>query len=423
MRGRARPGSRRGGDTGAADLVELAVASLDHHGRGVGIADTPAATPVHVPFTMPGDRVRARVWRREPDRTLADLVDIVHPAPDRVPAACPLFGTCGGCQVQHLPYDRQVAWKARVVRELLAPLGLGDRVRPCIPSPRALGYRSKITPHHERPRAGEPLAIGFLRGGRRHDVVDVAHCPLATDAVNQALPALRAEIAAAAPGARRGATYLIRQTSSGVTTDPDARVTEQIGELRLDFFAREFFQNNPFLVPSLVAFVVDGAARDAAPVLVDAYSGSGLFALAAARRFREVIGVEVSSGAVDAARSNAATNRIPNARFVAADASRIFASVGRAGHETAVIVDPPRKGCDDAFVAQLIAFFPRTLVYVSCNPEALARDLRRLTASGFGVEVVQPFDMFPQTRHVECVSVMSREVRQAATGGALGPRA
>ena len=261
---------------------------------------------------------------------------------------CPLFGTCGGCQLQHLPYQRQLDWKTAVVRELVAPLGLDHLVAPCVPSPRVLGYRSKITPHHDRPRAGEPLAIGFLKIGRKHQVVDVPSCPLATEGINARLPELRSEIAATAPRGRLGASFLIREAASGVTTDPDARVTERVGELELEFFAREFFQNNPFLLPRLVDFVVDAAASGTAPVLVDTYTGSGLFALAAARRFSSVVGVEVSPGAVRAARENAQRNNITNARFVTSDAARIFAEVTVSGGEAAVIVDPPRKGCGDA---------------------------------------------------------------------------
>ncbi|MEP6652874.1 MAG: class I SAM-dependent RNA methyltransferase [Myxococcales bacterium] len=384
-------------------------------GQPGGPGDTrPINVTITVPFTIPGERVRARVWRRQrgPDGAdvsgAADLLEVLAAAPDRVEPACPLFGTCGGCQLQHLAYPRQLDWKTTVVRELVAPLGLDHLVAPCVGSPRVFGYRSKITPHHDRPRAGESLAIGFLKVGRKHQVVDVPRCPLATDGINERLPELRAEIAATAPLGRLGASFLIREASSGVTTDPDARVTERVGDLELEFFAREFFQNNPFLLPRLVDFVVEAAAAGGAPVLVDTYTGSGLFALAAARRFSSVVGVEVSPGAVRAARDNAQRNNITNARFVTSDAARIFAEVTVSGDEAAVIVDPPRKGCGDAFLSQLAAFGPATIVYVSCNPETLARDCDVLQRAGYQVEALQPFDMFPQTRHLECVAVLKR---------------
>jgi tRNA/tmRNA/rRNA uracil-C5-methylase (TrmA/RlmC/RlmD family) len=401
-------------------IVEVTITELDHQGRGIGTLDEGAtATPVDgsapiegtsvsVPFTTPGDRVRASVWHRGREGMTADLLEILAPARDRTAPPCPLHGTCGGCQLQHLPYRRQLEWKASVVRHLAAPLGIADRVAPCVGSPREFGYRSKITPHHDYPRAGQTLAIGFLKVGRRHEVVDVERCALATDGINARLPQLRADVAAAAQVRSKGASFLVREATSGVTTDPDARVTERIAGLELEFFAREFFQNNPFLLPDLVKFVVDCAVSSGARVLVDSYSGSGLFALAAAARFQQVVGVEISPGAVEAARDNARRNSITNARFVAADAARIFAQVEADGSDAAVIIDPPRKGAGQAFLAQLVAFCPRAIVYVSCNPETMVRELDQLVIqAGYDVRVLKPFDMFPQTRHVECVAVLA----------------
>ena len=338
---------------------------------------------------------------------------MLAPSSARVAPGCPLFGSCGGCQLQQASYETQLEWKTSLVRRHLASAGLSLEVAPCAPSPRTYGYRSKITPHHDRVRADRPLAIGFLKFGRRHEVIDVERCPLATDGINAALPALRAEIAAAAPARRKGASFLLREAASGVTSDPDARITERVGDVSLEFFAREFFQNNPFLLPRMVEFVVGSAAATGATRLVDTYSGSGLFALAAAARFREIIGVEVSAGAVVAARQNAVRNGLEHVRFVQADSARIFAALSTeeaaVPAQTAVIVDPPRKGCDDAFLTQLVAFAPRAIVYVSCNPESLARDLARLLPAGYQATAVQPFDMFPQTRHVECVAVLTRQ--------------
>lgn len=387
-------------------VLELGVTALESDGRGVGQA---AGMTIRVPFVLPGERALVRVWRRaRTGEAEADLVELLAPAPERRAALCPLFGTCGGCQVQHLPYPNQLAWKTELLRALMAPLGLGERVADCVGSPREYGYRSKITPHHDRPRPGQPLSIGFLKVGRRSQVVDVPRCPLATDAINDRLPALRAEITAAAAGRARGATFLLRDATSGVTTDPDARVVERVGALDLEFFAREFFQNNPFLLPRLVDAAVGAAAEGGARVLVDAYSGSGLFALSAAARFTSVVGVEVSPGAVTAARANAERNGITNARFVVADAARIFAELDFPGADAAVVVDPPRKGCGPAFLEQLAAFGPRTIVYVSCNPTSLAADLAHLLRAGYVADRIQPFDMFPQTRHVETVAVLGR---------------
>ena len=386
-------------------IVELEIVALAPQGRGIARVD---ALDVRVPFTLPGARVRATLWRPHPAPGDADLLELLVAAPERIAPRCPLYGLCGGCQLQHLPYEHQLAWKTSLVRDLVAAHALPIDVSPTIGSPRAFGYRSKITPHHDHPRPDRPLTIGFLKVNRRHDVVDVEACPLATDGINARLPSFRAEIAAAAARRKKGSTFLVREATSGVTTDPDARVTETVGNLSLEFFAREFFQNNPFLLPRLVDFVIDAAAATGARTLIDTYSGSGLFALAGAARFADVIGVEVSAGAIVAARANATRNHLTNVRFVAADSARIFAELTVSGADAAVIVDPPRKGCDDAFLNQLCTFAPRAIVYVSCNPETQARDLARLLHAGYRARVLQPFDMFPQTRHVESVAVLER---------------
>ncbi len=332
------------------------------------------------------------------------IADGAAPNPGVAPA-CPLYGACGGCQYQHLAYEDQLALKTDAVRGLFA--GLTADVAPCAPCPAPYGYRSKLTPHFARPRPDREPAIGFLRAGRRV-TIDVAACAIATPAVNARLAELRADVRARWSTFRRGATLLVREASSGVTVDPRATVTEQIGDLSLQFLAGDFFQNNPFLLPRLVDHVARESAAGGARFLVDAYCGSGLLGLAAAPRFERVVGVEVSASAVNWARDNAARNGRANCEFLAADAGAVFATVPFAGADSAVIVDPPRKGCGDAFLAQLIAFAPRTVVYVSCNPETQARDITMLAAAGYGCRGVQPFDMFPQTRHVEAVATLAR---------------
>ena len=318
---------------------------------------------------------------------------------------CPLFGRCGGCQLQNLPYDEQLALKTEGVRALFP----GATVAPCVPSPRPYGYRSKLTPHFPRPRADRAVAIGFLEVGLPRRTLDVPTCPIAMPAVNARLAELRAEVHARWRTYRRGATLLVREAASGVTVDPRAVITEEVGALSLQFLAGDFFQNNPFLLPQLAAQVAAEAKSGGARFLVDAYCGSGLLGLVAAPGFERVLGVEVSSSAVGWARANAARNGRTNCEFLAADASAVFAAVPFPAADTAVIVDPPRKGCGEDFLRQLAAFGPRTVVYVSCNPETQAPDLAVLATAGYRCLGLRPFDMFPQTRHVECVATLSRD--------------
>jgi 23S rRNA (uracil1939-C5)-methyltransferase/tRNA (uracil-5-)-methyltransferase len=191
-------------------------------------------------------------------------------------------------------------------------------------------------------------------------------------------------------------------------TDPGAEITEEVEGVVLKFLARDFFQNNPFILPAFTRHVREQASAGGARFLVDAYCGSGLFALTAAGAFEAVAGVEVSETAVLRARANAAANGIDNARFIAGDAAAIFAGLEFAPSDTAVVIDPPRKGCDAAFLAQLVAFAPARIVYVSCDPATQMRDLSILLPGGYKLATVQPFDLFPQTRHLECVITLVR---------------
>jgi len=296
------------------------------------------------------------------------------------------------------------------VEELLQHMaGVTFPVSPTVPSPREFGYRSKITPHFNggsrKPQTGEsrPPPIGFLKQGTRFEIVDVPACPIATPEINDKLTEVRARAQAriAAGEYERGVTLLLRHAQEGVVTDYDAIIHEIVDQphspasglnhppsLRLRFLARDFFQNNPFILPAFTAYVREQAAASGARFLVDAYCGSGLFALSAASAFTQVAG--------------------------------IFAGLTFSAADTAVIIDPPRKGCDASFLAQLFAYGPRTVVYVSCDPATQMRDLQGFLAAGYRLAAVQPFDLFPQTRHLECVITLHRAAVPSGARAAEG---
>ena len=387
--------------------IELGIDSLTNLGAGVGRV---GGWVVFVPFALPGERVLARVFRNDKNCSHADLVRVLQPSPDRVSPRCPLFGLCGGCQYQHLDYPRQLEWKTRQVAELLKHMaGIEFPVSPCASTPHIWNYRSKITPHFARPRDGELGDIGFLASGRSSMLVDVPECPIALPSINQTLPAVRADLRARAAEFRRGSTILLRACADGsVITDPKATATEQVGPLTFRFLAGDFFQNNPHILESFTGHVARQARAGAARFLVDAYCGSGLFALCLAPHFEEVAGVEVSETSCEWARRNAAENNIRHARFLTASAEAIFAEITFPAADTAVVIDPPRKGCTPEFLQQLIHFAPQRILYVSCDPATQVRDLKTLLAGGYHLEQVQPFDLFPHTRHIECVMTLVR---------------
>lgn len=387
--------------------IEITIDSLTNLGSGVARVD---GWVVFVPFALPGETVKARVYRNDKNCSHADLIEVLTPSPDRVEPLCPLFGDCGGCQYQHLSYQKQLDWKTRQVRELMKHMAAIEfPVNPCLSTEQTWNYRSKITPHFDRPRDGVIGEIGFLANGQRFRLVDVPECKIAMEAINSALPEIRSNIRAKAHTFKRGSTVLVRAHADGVETDFKATATERVGELSFQFLAGDFFQNNPFILPLFTGYVAKQAATAGARFLVDAYCGSGLFALTLAKHFETVAGVEVSETSCEWARKNAASNKIGNATFLTASAEAIFDQISFPADETAVVIDPPRKGCTPEFIEQLIRFSPSRVVYVSCDPATQVRDLKLLGNGGYQLADVQPFDLFPHTRHLECVMTLVKE--------------
>ena len=384
--------------------LTLLVEGLTNLGLGVARDE---GWVVLAPYVLPGETVRLRIYRNHKNYSLADLMEILEPSPERVNPMCPLFGTCGGCQYQHLSYKSQLAWKRQHVADAFSRLAkLNTEIQPVRPSPKPYGYRSKLTPHFQKGPDGIG-PIGFLKQGRGRALVDVEHCPIATDAINQRLPEAREELRRSWKG-KRGGTLFLREVIEGVVTDPEEIVSERVGSRTYQFKAGEFFQNNPFLLPEIANYVCEEASGVGIRHLVDAYCGSGLFAVSASERFEQCVGVEISASSASWARANAAINRLENCEFIVGSASEVFADVPFSGGTAALVIDPPRKGCDGDFLDQTIAFSPSRIVYVSCDPATQARDIEILLSNGYQIEKVQPFDLFPQTRHVESVATLSR---------------
>lgn len=386
--------------------LDVRIDNLTNEGMGVARA---GGWVVFVPFVLPGELVRCRIYRNHKNFSEADLVEVLEPSPNRIQPVCPVFGTCGGCQYQHMAYAEQLHWKRRQVAELLKHMArIEHPVNEVISSPVEFGYRSKITPHFQKPRANGIEDIGFLRMGARAALVDVPHCHIAMGAINEALPAVREKVRASSASFKRGGTLLLRAAKNGVLTNTHDIAHEDVDGIRFEFQAGDFFQNNPFILPKFVRHALDEARATGAKYLVDAYCGSGLFAVCGARDFEQVIGVEISESAVKKAAHNAELNGLTNCRFIAADAREVFKDVPHPGGDTVVLIDPPRAGCSVEFLQQLFTFGPKGVVYVSCNPATQMRDLQLFTDAGYKLGTVQPFDLFPQTKHLECVMTLSR---------------
>ena len=397
--------------------VELRIETLTYSGKGLGRVND---WVVMAPFTIPEEHVRVRIFRNHASYSEADLVEILERSPQRVDPCCPLFTNCGGCQYQHLDYTVQLEWKQRHVADLFQRLAKTHvSIQPVQPAPRIYAYRSKLTPHYQSPSVSTSRhrdsqhigAIGFkgVYGGR---LIDVPHCPIATDAINTKLAREREWLCRQSPiGVKkkvRGGTLLLRQGLEGVVTDPRAVLSERVGGFIFQFKAGDFFQNNSYGLPKLVQHVVQQVQAPGIDYLVDAYCGVGLFSISAARHFQNSFGIEISADAIRWAQANAVLNHTSNCTFRVGEAADLFAQLPCSGNVSSVILDPPRKGCDAVFLERLFAFAPQRVVYVSCDPATQVRDLIAFLANRYAIETVQPFDLFPQPRHIENVVTLTR---------------
>ena len=374
---------------------------------GLGVGRDEENWVIFVPYCIPGERVKARIFRNHKNHSEADLVEIINPSQYRVVPSCNYYGKCGGCQYQHIEYDEQLKWKKQQVIELLKFMAETDApVNDIISSPVKYNYRSKITPHFNKPKNGEIGPIGFQQFGRR-SLIDIEFCKIAKEDINNTLKDIRHDILNRSLSYKKGATILIRSDhQKKIHTKADSIAEEMVGRVKFNFPAGSFFQNNPYILEKFTDHVRREAKSNHSRFLVDAYCGAGLFALTSAKSFDEVTGIEISDDSILWAKKNLKENKINNVKFISGKIENLFSDIEYNSNETSVIIDPPRKGCSEDFLLQLFKFKPRKVVYVSCNPATQMRDLKLFIKSGYELKQTQPFDLFPQTRHLECIMTL-----------------
>lgn len=444
------------------ETLELTIDDLAFGGEGVGRAD---GYVVFVRGGLPGDRLRVRLTEARGRFGRAAIEEVLVPSPDRVPAPCPYFGRCGGCRLQHLAYPAQLAFKEKQVRECLHRLGgVGDfELRPILPAADTYGYRNKM----EFTIAGDPPALG-LHVFERYDVVlDIERCLLQSETMNTLLDEFRRQLRDRAlsvwdPRTERGLLRFVmmregRNTGEAmvnvVAAAPDIEtltpvadavrdrapattsvvlnvnakkasvavgseehllsgrehITESLDGVVFQVSANSFFQTNTRQAERLFAVVEAACELTGEETLLDLYSGTGAISLLLARRVRAVYGIEVAAAAVADAIRNARANGIENCTFLAGEVRHVLPDLMRQGVRASVVVaDPPRAGFHPKALSALATLAPARIVYVSCNPSTLARDVGDLVRQGYRLEWVQPVDMFPQTPHIEAVARLSR---------------
>ena len=354
-------------------LVDLKIEEVAFGGKGVAREQGKA---VFIPYTIEGELISAEIVREKKQFAEAELVEVKQSSPDRVAPECPYFGQCGGCAYQHISYEHQLAIKWRQVRDALQRIGkLKDvPMRPIIPSPRQFSYRNRITVH------ALDGVIGFFRRDS-HRLIDIERCPISRDEVNRALAELREQKHV------RDGHYTLRTASE----------------------PRVFSQVNDEVAQVLRDLVIDLVPPNQ-KLLIDAYCGAGFFAKALLDKVERVIGIDWDRFAIASAKENASEKET----YIASDVEGVEAAVSAAlatdhsqsgalvaaSAATTMILDPPATGLTEGVRKAITDLAPETLIYVSCNPPTLARDLKELHKR-FAINSVTPLDMFPQTAEIE----------------------
>ncbi len=385
------------------EIVEVELVDLAPRGDAIGMG--PDGKPVYVAYGIPGERVRARVYKRGRLYAGADLVEVLRASPARVEPPCPLFGTCNGCQLQHVAADHQLVLKRSLVVRALAEFGgfTDPPVAPVIGMHHPWQYRNHARFTVRRGR------LGFVRRHRRQ-FFEVPSCRLMEPRIDALLARLQGRLHETTQCNIRvgaGETDVMIQPKLELpdVDSGQASLNERLGGRSFRVSAAAFFQVNRAQAERMAELVCEGVGD--AGIVVDAYAGVGTFAVLMAARAGKVIAIEESGPAVRDAKVN--VEGLPNVELRLGKTEAMLAEmVGKAEHVDAIVLDPPRSGCHADALAAVARLAPRTVIYVSCDPASMARDLRILVDAGFTLARVQPLDMFPQTVHVECIATLVR---------------
>ena len=446
-------------------IVDLTISGMTAEGNGVGrYVDENGGNgiAVFVPFTAMGDRLRCHIVKVDKRSAYGKIEEVLSPSDDRLPQTdCPVFGKCGGCSYRHITYESELRYKWQRVADALTRIGgLDIAPQPIVGCDSPDRYRNK----GQYPVAvGEHRPLIGLYAARSHRVVEQHDCLLQPTVFKEVLDTVGRWVKKAGvpiydeqtgngllrhiyirSGARSGETMVCLVCTSGKLPQTDwlieqlkasvpllasvmvninkkdtnvilgdtcftlygkDHIVDQLCGLNFRLSPLSFYQVNTEQAERLYTLAREAAGLTGRETLLDLYCGTGTIGLSMAAHARQLVGVEIVPQAVEDARRNAEDNHIKNARFLAADAAQAARQLEREGvHPDVAIIDPPRKGCDQALIDSLCRMAPSRIVYVSCDPATLARDLSRFDTLGYTTESVTPVDMFPRTAHVESVA-------------------
>lgn len=443
------------------DIVNLEIIGLTSEGSGIGKYEGMA---VFVPKTAVGDVCDVRIVKVLKSYAYGITERIITPSPDRIENDCPVFGKCGGCVYRHITYTAELSAKEHIVRDAFERIGgLHPEFLPICGAENTERYRNKLQMPFAKTESGE-ITAGFF-SQRTHRVVPIKDCKLQPAIFSEIAGFIKGEcktlkISVYNERLHEGVlrhVYLRRGSSSGeicavlvakrkvpefkrlaaelmrrfpditgvvLNINPDKTnvilgerettlcgkpdINDAMGGVSVEIAPKSFYQVNTPQAEKLYAQAAE-FAEPRGKTLLDLYCGIGTIGLSMAKEAERVIGAEIVPEAVENARRNAEKNGFENAEFICADASEAAEKLAERGLAPDVILlDPPRKGCGEETLAACVKMNPERIVMISCNPATAARDCKLLSESGYSVKCVRAFDLFPRTRHVECIVLMAK---------------
>lgn len=458
------------------EIVTVEITDIGVSGEGIGHVD---GYTLFIKDAIIGDVVEAKVMKAKKNYGYARLMQVIQPSSDRVEPKCAYARKCGGCQIQEMSYERQLAFKEQKIRGNLERIGrfaeeeINRVMEPVVGMEHPFGYRNKAQFPFGTDREGNPIT-GFY-AGRTHDIIANTDCALGVEQNQEILELIlqymkEYHIAAydekTGKGLLRHAlirygfktkeimvclvvngkklphgeklieklTKLERMTS--ITISPNNRrdnvimgdsyetlwgqgyITDYIGNVKYQISPLSFYQVNPVQTEKLYGLALEYADLKGNETVWDLYCGIGTISLFLAQKAKQVYGVEIVPQAIDDAKQNAQINAIENAEFFVGKAEEVLPEYyenyarehhGENAHADVIVVDPPRKGCDEILLETIVKMQPEKVVYVSCDSATLARDLKYLCANGYEMKIVRGVDQFPNTVHVETVVGLQRK--------------
>lgn len=391
------------------DQFEVVIEKLLYGGEGLARKED---LVIFIPLSAPGDQLLIRITSLEKRHARGEILKILKPGDTRRTAPCPHFGNCGGCQLQHLSYEGQLAVKAEFIRDALSRIGQIDWPHPIKVEHRSeFGYRTRA--QLKLDRTTRPIQLGFYQAGS-HQVCDIEACPILIPELNQALTTLRTAQKEILNSAIPYTKIEVTGGENGIATNQPVghfatnAVKQSVAGIEYSYDPGCFFQVNNQLLETLVNLVV---ADRRGMIAIDLYAGVGLFALQLAGHFQKVLATEVYAPATKWAQANIKANRLKNIDFAALSTEKWLAKFSSKYQNVDLIVlDPPRAGVTKNAIANVISMKPNEIVYVSCDPSTLARDLKILQAGKYQITSVTGVDLFPQTYHIETVVSLKKHL-------------